>query len=138
MQACNNNNNLNEIWLQFTREPCPYIHTKGDISKTEKGGNVVRMDVWEIQNIGLVGSSFIYLRMARCFCKELNEKDLKWSGRSLLKCSSPYIVGRDWENRDNLEILILRGLFWAGESNLRPHENEAGVLTPHEYRTVLI
>ena len=46
MQACNNNNyNLNEILFQFTREPCPYIHTEGDISKTEKDGNVVRMDV---------------------------------------------------------------------------------------------
>jgi len=88
VQACSNNNdNLNEIWFQFTREPCPYIHTEGDISKTEKGGNVVRMDVWEIQNIGLIGSLFIYWRMERCFYKELNEKDLKWSGRGLVKCS---------------------------------------------------
>lgn len=80
MQACNNNNNkdkLNDFFFQFTREPCPCIHTEGDVSKTEKCGNLVRIDVCEMENIGLVGSLFIYWYMARCFCKEVIEKNLK-------------------------------------------------------------
>ena len=135
MQACNNNNDKsNEILFQFTREPFPYIHTDDGISRTEKGWNIVRMDVWEIENIGLVGSLLVCWRMARCFSKKLSEEDVKWSGGGLLICRRPWIVARDWENRDNLEFLILHGLFWAGESNLRPREYEAGVLTPQEDR----
>jgi hypothetical protein len=89
VQSCNNNNNLNEIVFQFTIEPCLYIHTAGYISKNERGGNVVRMDGLKIQNISLVGSLFIYWRMARCLCKEMNEKDVKLRDRVLFTCSRP-------------------------------------------------